>query len=1117
MIEPQEVALLQELIRVGRLTQDGARAFAQALDAHRAAGNRVSLGDALVARRVVTTEELARYRPTSDRTRAYPQGTPAPGSSPPAPAPELRGAAFAAPAPELRGAAFAAPAPWADRRGPPPPASVPTESESPTIKIDQASAGPFIRVPPPGSAVAPPPGFVPPEPTLKYDANDRRPGSENHSPSWTASPPPPSAWQPVAPAPASAWQAGAPPTRVDFPRPGGAPVQDWSAPGGSEFGGTQRFPEVLPLPRAGGNGPIGSPVLPGPFGSGTKGEFETESDRDRDKGSRSDEDDDGFRAPPRRSNAGVVVAAVLGAMAVAGGGVFGFTLYQKKMLEKRTNELKDLYAKRDLPALEDKAKLFAKEQPDEPRFHRYLALAYLGQEGKKDDALDEATKAASLSKDGETDLVVKAQVLLASDKAAEAKDAYTKALAKPGALEPLDTALAHAALAGILGASDAAGTKEHVQKALEGAPDDPDVQLRCGHALLLVGDAPGALVQLEKAVTTRPQDELTLTERAAARAASSPPNIEGALADLSTAIGSKPKLAPARALRAKLLLAQGKLNEALEDATEAGKDGAAVEAIACVWLGGTGRNDAEERIQNLVKAAPDALSTLLARMAFLLSRGKTDEALGVARDATSQSRPPSSLLLFFTLRAMALKSAGRYDEARNDADQLVTLGASPDARWLPADEDDNIVQAFRRRFGLSTPAASGHSLKAELILSPVFTNTAPPAPKLEEARSEIDACLRETTPPVRVAIAQALQAFAANSTTGISGILDTAIQSCPDLADLHAMRARLNLMTNSPGEASTEIDTAIRLEPTNAKYRYTRALIHVQQRNPAAALLDLTEAEHNSSRPDPAIGALRAELLIQGPTPNYEEAKRVANKVLEMDPTNARCLFVRGVSRAVSRDPGFDDDLTRAIRTDPGQLNWRLTRAQIHMEPQLSTHPELADQDLTDFLNQFEKQINPDVKLQVIFFRASARCLVPGKAQDAIDDVTPFLSGQQYVPELGAIRAFARSLLGQESCADDVRAICEKAPKAETMFLQRAQKALQLRLPGTWDKHLVVLVEASKNPQVKFETTRCLAFVTYGRGQWAEAKGYLQKVLDAKPGDQEALKLMEACKQKLGG
>src|SRR5580658_8158251 len=70
VLHPQEVALLSSLVRAGRLTQDGARAFAQGLEARRAAGERPSLVEALVQRRVATADEIARaIKSPSDRQK----------------------------------------------------------------------------------------------------------------------------------------------------------------------------------------------------------------------------------------------------------------------------------------------------------------------------------------------------------------------------------------------------------------------------------------------------------------------------------------------------------------------------------------------------------------------------------------------------------------------------------------------------------------------------------------------------------------------------------------------------------------------------------------------------------------------------------------------------------------------------------------------------------------------------------------------------------------------------------------------------------------------------------------------------------------------------------------
>lgn len=103
---------------------------------------------------------------------------------------------------------------------------------------------------------------------------------------------------------------------------------------------------------------------------------------------------------------------------------------------------------------------------------------------------------------------------------------------------------------------------EHYKRAIDRAPDLPDLYYRYAHALWMSGDPQNSLTQYKLAVTLNPYDYRALWEKARAVAPEDP---EEAIRLATRALDLKPNLVEALTVRGKALLAITKPKEAAED------------------------------------------------------------------------------------------------------------------------------------------------------------------------------------------------------------------------------------------------------------------------------------------------------------------------------------------------------------------------------------------------------------------------------------------------------------------------------------------------------------------------------------------------------------------------
>ncbi len=107
---------------------------------------------------------------------------------------------------------------------------------------------------------------------------------------------------------------------------------------------------------------------------------------------------------------------------------------------------------------------------------------------------------------------------------------------------------------------------EHYKRAIQKAPDVPDLYYRYAHALWIGGDSENALAQYKRALELNPYDYRSYWEQARAQLSEHP---DEAVQLATKALELKPNLAEAFTVRGRALLSLGKSKEAAEDLEKA--------------------------------------------------------------------------------------------------------------------------------------------------------------------------------------------------------------------------------------------------------------------------------------------------------------------------------------------------------------------------------------------------------------------------------------------------------------------------------------------------------------------------------------------------------------------
>jgi tetratricopeptide (TPR) repeat protein len=789
------------------------------------------------------------------------------------------------------------------------------------------------------------------------------------------------------------------------------------------------------------------------------------------------------------ASASIFVAA-LAALVVILGGATAVLVVRKVALEKHVKELEDLEAKGDWTELEGSARALAQERPDEPRAQRHLAYALVG-ERKGAEALDAAKQAGALSADGPEDVIALGVANLAADRQEDARAAFEKALA----VKPLAPAVEARALAGLaiaLAYTDAKAGKEKAEKALALVPEDAAVAALAGRALLLCREPKAALEALKKAAAARPKDESVLTDKAVAVAATG--DASGALSDLDSVLSQHQDYVPGLVARARIKLATGDNQQAADDADRArnvdqnAREAHLVAALALTWLGRF--DDAESRVQDLQKLAPAELTSAIAKAVLSIARGKPEDASVALRDAPAPAKKESGLLVS-ALRSLALRQAFRPDEARNEAEQVIR-NAAGEASWLLPGDDDSIAQATCRRYGFSAPESTGHALKAEALHD---------MQRIPDAKIEVDAAKRAVPVAPRAALADGLCQLASNDLQGALRTADQAIQSTPDLAVLHELRALVRIQMKGPSLALTDIDQAIKLEPANYMPHYLRAQVRLQMGDASSALQELEQAERFAPKARPDIYAVHANLLLQ--TGRLQEARKMAEKGLVADQRHADCLFVRGVARCYMGDERFDEDLKAALQTPAGRSRADMWVNYLELLLNRGRVAEV-DQGTTQLLEQIKMQQGGggQVRLQLVFLRASARALMPERWKEGVEDANALIEVQPENTAFLSIRGFILAALDQAGYADDAKKCANAPPQIMQMMLQRGEIAARSKLAGNWLAFYSAVNDAASAKELKAGCWQLVALVADVAGKPEEALAALERAFEIAPSDQ---------------
>ena len=180
-------------------------------------------------------------------------------------------------------------------------------------------------------------------------------------------------------------------------------------------------------------------------------------------------------------------------------------------------------------------------------------------------------------------------------------------------------------------------------------------------------------------------------------------DLTGSLAALDQALAIDPRSLPAHSLRAGVLQAQGRLQEAvvaLERGQELAPDQPAIAIQRGVLRALLGQlEEALDDLNRAVALAPDHEDALGNRAAVLLRLGRREEGLADLSRALRHHPGDPTLL---TNRGAALVDLGRAEEALRDLDQACAWRPRTPARWAIAPAPGPGWTGTRRRCGTSS-------------------------------------------------------------------------------------------------------------------------------------------------------------------------------------------------------------------------------------------------------------------------------------------------------------------------------------------------------------------------------------------------------------------------------
>ncbi len=400
------------------------------------------------------------------------------------------------------------------------------------------------------------------------------------------------------------------------------------------------------------------------------------------------------------------------------------------------------------------------------------------------------------------------------------------------------------------------------QRALQFAPDDPDLLTTVGQSYLSRGRSSEALELLEHALNCDPTQVSRYIE--AARAAEAAGDIERAIFQLKRALEQEPEDSNIAMQLAEVLLQNGKPDNALaylEHIPEGSPNGARLNAIRASGNAALGDVEtATELSERAIREAPDDLEVILAASNTLLQSGQIARALEVTQQlSAAHPNSPEAALTF--ARALVLDAeeriAGQIGETIWDANpapetnKLEVITSVLDAVSNHA-QFDSEVQQLRGR----SQAALGDPDVALLQLEAIVNDISPPeiltalavaARRLgnfSKAKGYIESVQNQSPSHSPGQIEFGRIAYLEGELKIATKAFEQAVTFAPQNGAAHYWLGEINLADNNIEAAEPAMQRALQLEPHRADWQHRLADIYRMQGNSSAAMAHEQRAVH---------------------------------------------------------------------------------------------------------------------------------------------------------------------------------------------------------------------------------------------------------------------------------
>ena len=676
------------------------------------------------------------------------------------------------------------------------------------------------------------------------------------------------------------------------------------------------------------------------------------------------------------------------------------------------------------------------------------------------------------------------------------------------------------------------------QRALQFAPDDPDLLATVGHSYLSRGRSPEALELLEHALNCDPTQVSRYIE--AAQAAEAAGDRERAIFHLKRAIEQEPEDHDIAMQLAELLLRNDDPDNALahlEHIPEGSTNGAHLNAIrgsANAALGNVER--ANELSEQAIREAPDDLEVLLTASETLIQTGQIARALEVTQKIyASHLGSPQAALSF--ARALVLDAeeriAGQTGDTIWDANpapernnlQLITTvldAVSNNAQF------DNEARQLRGRAqaALGEPDVAMRQLEAVMNDHPspeVLTALAIATRRsgnYSEARRYIESVQKLAPSHIPGRIEFGRITFLEGELKIAKATFERTVILAPHNGAAHYWLGEINLADNNIEAAEPAMQRALQLEPHRADWQHRLADIYRMQGNSSAAMAHEQRAVHLARVNDlPAqrsaqYTAALAELYAEDGDANA--ARKEYEAALELVDSNAAWLSAAAAACLASGEPAQAAAYyERALAIAPQAISpligatkaymalGRTEAAEERIQEAIRNDPENAEA-LIVFGNFYANQQKFDRALEAYESAAElTRDPIPvrlaigevllnmGRHHDAYEVLDQALAADDSNDRAWALRATASESLGDpEAALEAYRRASEAAPLKATYHLRQGKLCHSV---GNLDQALVHLNRAVELQQSIAEG----AAAHFEIGRIFEARRQLERALES--------------------